>query len=55
MIGMNHEVSKTINALNVVGNITIAIGKVRCCYFNGSCCFHLLQMTITKQFLELML
>ncbi len=30
MIGWNHEVSKTMNALNVVGNITTAIGKVEC-------------------------
>lgn len=55
MTNMNHEVSKTTNALNVVGNIIIIIGKVGHCCFSGSCCCHLLQMISTKLFLELML
>jgi hypothetical protein len=55
MIGMNHEVSKTVNTLNVIRKIIAIIGKVGHCCLSGSCCFHLLQMIITKQFLELML
>jgi hypothetical protein len=55
MIGMNHKVSKATNALITIGNITNVISKVGRCYFNVSCRLHLLQMTIIKQFLELML